>query len=268
MNLFWDRRKEAELVELVRGGMSAGKIGRRWGVTRNVVIGKARRLGLTFDSTDKLQRLSVCARPPREPKPPRVRRQVYWSPERREAQRSMMITLHAECQMKGGARPHPRRVEALAAYLAGVSAPKAAREFGCSPQAIWKFWSKDERLIVQALPLAEAAKADAKRRLAERIEARRVVAVEQLSRRQAYNAPILRRLSFREASMCVRLLGGATLQEVADEHDLTRERIRQIAKCARDKYGLDFGGRFLGHRRDGAECVHDEASAQPSGIAP
>lgn len=45
---FWDDRTIARLVKLVADGNSAGTIGKELGISRNSVIGKAHRLGLSF----------------------------------------------------------------------------------------------------------------------------------------------------------------------------------------------------------------------------
>ncbi len=67
----WTVERVAQLHQLVADGLSGGQIGAALGVTRNTIIGKVRRLGLSL----------LHAKTPPKPRVPRKRARLPWQPK-------------------------------------------------------------------------------------------------------------------------------------------------------------------------------------------
>lgn len=61
---FWTTERLAELRAWLGAGLSYGAIAKRWGVSKNTAIGKARRLGI---APVRAHRPTEAPRPPRRP---------------------------------------------------------------------------------------------------------------------------------------------------------------------------------------------------------
>jgi hypothetical protein len=91
-----------------------------------------------------------------------------------------------------------------------------------------KNWMGNPELLASGRGLFDRAKADAAQRLAERgrLEEERVAA--DAIRIAANNAPILALMPPRHREICGRRVAGETLQMIATDFGITRERVRQI----------------------------------------
>jgi hypothetical protein len=121
----WSERRVEALRVFVDKGWSASRIANSLGVTRNAVIGKCGRLGLSIGGVS----LKKIASPPAAPRAPR-RRAGTWSPERDAALRRLAETRTAQHAAEvlglpiGAVRT---RAESLGLSFAGVPMKPARR---------------------------------------------------------------------------------------------------------------------------------------------
>lgn len=241
----WTTEKHARLVELAAQGLSVKNIAAELGMTRNAIIGRARREGV-----------ALLYRPPAaEPRPPR-------DPRERGHRYGVDVKERARQLYSGGAtyasimaatgiplgyisqvcRGLPRRrpeapkakrydfafkVAAVAAVLTGESYRRASERLGPEERSII-VWSKREDVrqaaeaIAARVKAAHEAEQKRQRQIAEEeAEAERI-------RAETANAPILATMPPRHRAICERRVAGQTLQQIGDAFGVTSERIRQI----------------------------------------
>lgn len=229
----WPPERHEALVEMVRAGFSGAQIANVLGTTRNAIIGRCHRGGLRLG-----------AGRPRLPPPihrgprPKVRRQQkdnpFWKfgpdhPVRRKGRafRSRAFTDTAIAA-------------AIARHLAGLSGFKSARSIGASWKSL-KNWEKDAALMALGRQVFEAARCDATERAETARRLKALADAAETDRLTRINAPILAAMDGRARAICEARIAGKTLQEIAGEHGLTRERIRQI-ECKWRCRGLEVPG--------------------------
>lgn len=231
----WTPERQTQLERLAAKGKTARQAAIIMKTTRNAVLGRANRTGVTF----------AGAWTPAKAKPLQDtdsgRRHT---PEWKAAQGARTRELWATGRMSKNAIPHTTRVAAVAAHLAGLSRVKAGAAFGtCEPSIV--NWERIPAIVMEARALAERALADLAEQRAEiaRVKAEQK-AVESAARAER-NAPVLAGLPPRTRRICELYLDGATLQEIGNGFKFTRERARQIVGDG-VRAGLDTGGRFTG----------------------
>lgn len=210
----WTPDRQWELKCLAQAGWTAKQIADRWGISRNAVLGRAHRTGVTFPKKVR----------PKVEKPARVYRTTD---EVRAAKSAMFKRLHAEGKLGGkSARPRQFRLEALALYYAGYSAEKVARIMGCYKVSVYN-WRSDAELVAQAKAIAErvlAEKATAKAAI-DQAEAQRRSLISEIN---AERVAVLYHINPRLAVVCRRYLAGDRAEQIADDIGVSRERVYQM----------------------------------------
>lgn len=187
----WTDEQHARLVELAAEQMPTRQIASQLGITRNAVIGRARRTGVKLA----------------DPPPRRVR--------------------GAMRRKKRGGKDDAFRIAALCSVLTGESASRAAKRLHVSEQSIAN-WRRDPDLMARATALAARVRTRwGAEQEAARLAALAAAEIER-ARVEAHNAPVLARASLRERNMMRRRVAGETLLVIADDYGVSRERVRQI----------------------------------------
>lgn len=242
---------QATLVALAAEKRTAKAISQAIGVSRNAVIGRARRTGV------KLAEPRVA-----QPKPPRVRREPQvgapslrraHNAARREAVRERYIAgdrlIDISCltgvaigsipsyvkdlprrravSWNTARRSEDLRLEVMVALLSGTTHRQAAPQFGVSVSSI-TIWRRDADLVAKARPLADEIIAERKRVAAERTEAARQAAQDRADLIAEINAPILASMPQRHREIVNAYLDRRNFQAAAEPFGLTRDRVRQI----------------------------------------
>jgi uncharacterized protein (DUF433 family) len=262
-NTTWTDEQQAELARLAACGARVIDIAAALGFTRNAVIGRARRTGVSL----------LYRTPPAEPKPVRAPRpppaphepRFVHPQETKDRVRALYLagekyteitrlTGIASGNFVAWIRDLPKRritrswkrydvtfkIAAVAAILTGESYAKASRRLGVEEKSILT-WKKRPDVFAAATALAErikanfAAEQERQRQLAEaEAELERV-------RVTAHNEPIFAQMSLRHRNILQRRVSGETLEAIGNDYGVSRERIRQIEVKWRAK-GLEVPG--------------------------
>ncbi len=244
----WTLGMQAQMTALASDGRSASQVASIMGLTRSAILGRANRTGVKFHGKRPTTGRPRKVREPREPKQKRAWQHTAEFRAALSARTKALWAPGGALREKMGGIPHEKRVQVMAAHLAGVSQPKAALAFGVSHEviALWKRTRPD--VVADARPLAEAALVNARAVKAEAARQRAAEKASVVMARAAYNAPLLEQLTGRHRLIVERFLDGATLQEVATPLGITRERVRQICVQAKLRFGVDFGERLQGSK--------------------
>jgi transposase len=210
----WTSDRQWELKCLAQAGWTAKQIADRWGISRNAVLGRAHRTGVTFPKKVR----------PKVEKPPRT---YKTSEEVRAAKSALFKRLHAEGRLGNKSRKSRQfRLEALALYYTGYSAEKVARIMGCYRISVYN-WRKDDELVAQAKAIAErvlAERASAKAEI-DHAEAQRLALIAEIN---AERVAVLYHLNPRLAVICRRYLAGERAEKIAEDIGVSRERVYQM----------------------------------------
>jgi DNA-binding CsgD family transcriptional regulator len=262
----WAGDGDAQIRKFAADGLTAREAAGIIGCTRNAVLGRAHRIGVSFPLTPRKKASNRRGRPAK-PLPPRVAK--VGSVKERNAEIAKRFAAgetapqlaHAfsltpqsvwnilclagvrrgqQPSRKGvavGERVYPRSVQltAVAAVLAGASYKTAAQTAGCRHQIIRKSWMKDAGLVAEARGIAEAATAKARAAAEQRFAERRAAENARREKMDAWNAGILARLPVRHADIIRTYFELGTLQLAGDRFGITRERVRQIVAKAEAK---------------------------------
>jgi len=205
----WTPERVTQLREFAAAGKTSSEIAAELRVTRNAVLGKAHREGVKLPMTD--EKLGRASRFPNRKGVKRPPKPESWAGYRSRPKGARAFTDN-------------ERLLAAAQYMAGMSANRAARSVGASPQTLLRLWMKDEALFKRAAGIVEQARLDAKAR-AEKAEDERHRRTREI---MAQNAPIIARLGSRDREIVRRKLEGENLEAIGRSLGITRERCRQI----------------------------------------
>lgn len=206
----WTPERVTQLREYAAAGKTSSEIAAELRVTRCAVLGKAHREGVKLPLTEE-KRAGLASRFPNRRGVKRPPKPENWAGYRSRPKGSPAFT-------------ESERLMAVAQYMAGMSANRAARSVGAAPQTMKLFWMKDAALVKRAAGIVEQARLDAKAR-AEKAEDSRHRRTREV---MAHNEPIIARLGSRDREIVRRKLQGENLEAIGRSLGITRERCRQI----------------------------------------
>lgn len=245
----WTAERQSILVDMAKGSKTAREVAAALGISRNAVLGRAFRSGVSFGGYDARERAALppCRLDGDASRLERVAevRRLYLAGERYTA-------IAAATGVPMGSIPSllkdlPRRratswstsaivseakLAILTAHYAGESERMAAARFGVSESSIANWKRTGGSLIEEAKRLGAAIKAAAEaRQAAESLAAQEAEAARRAGI-DVHNTPLLPSLSAREQAIFLRRQAGEALEEIGLSIGVTRERVRQIqVKC-------------------------------------
>jgi hypothetical protein len=223
----WSKVNQLRLEELAASGIPASQVAEALGTTRNAILGRAHRTGVTFHGKRyKPPRKERAARIPRAPGAPRG--------GRRKGQYIKPRALILQC---------------LALHLAGVSQVKAAKTFGVSFRSIGLVWKKDPVLMAEAQSIADRALAEARGVARERSAALKARQAAYQAEAAAFNEMVFKTLSPRQVSFLRAYVKHRNMAAAAEQFGVTRERIRQVVVLAERKGFVPPTAKGFAHRR-------------------
>lgn len=205
----WTKQQHETLARMAPDH-SAREIAKALGITRNGVLGRAHRYGISINPNRDRH---AFARGNNHSTGGRRGKKL---PEGHPATRSRPRGSHAFSL--------EQRAAALAARMAGASWRKSAELVGASAQILAKHWSQDPSVIGRATELFNQARAEA---LRVRLVRQRLLALEASAVAQ-HNARILSGWGERNRRWVERKLKGESLAAIAADFGVTRERVRQV----------------------------------------
>lgn len=227
MNVFsWTPEAQCRLEEFARAGLTGAQIAEALGVTRNAVLGRCFRTGITLPMTPDKE---VSCRGKRGRGRPKGVSHVLRPdhPSRRSRPKGSRAFDDAQI------------AAAIAARLAGASLPKAAALVGASPGGL-KLWLAKPDLMEKGQRVFSLAKLDAASRRAEayRKEEARKAAI------RAWNEGIYRLFPGRNTEILRAWVEGDRGPDLGERYGISRQRVDQIVTKAR-RLGLkEFAPRY------------------------
>lgn len=214
--MIWTAEADA-IVEQMAPDHTAAQIAKRLGTTRNAVLGRSFRRGLSLYHPNKSATPEQMAE----------RGRLGSSGRKGKTLPVGHPSLHS--RTKGSSAFSLRqRAGAVAALMAGSGYRLAAEIAGGSKVTLYKIWRFDPVVRAEAERIYAAAHADASARLAER---RRMLDLQH-NAAMAHNRRLLSEWGERNRSIVLRRCAGETLAAIGGDYGVTRERVRQICDRA------------------------------------
>lgn len=210
----WTVEKHARLVSMAPH-QTATEIGDALGCSRNAVLGRANRNGISLASEHKAARV-FAYRGGGRPKGTKL-------PDDHPSRRSRPKGSHAFSLRQ--------RAAVLAAQMAGASWARAASIVGASKQSAYQNWRHDPQVVAAARAILDEAHKDALQKKANR---KRLLLLASAAVAE-HNNRVLAGWGERNRTFVLRKLAGESLSSIAADYGLTRERVRQILMRAIDQ---------------------------------
>jgi len=240
----WTPEEQATLARMASEGARAAEIAEALGYTRNAVLGRAHRTGV---------RLTYRVPPAKEkPARPRQARRSKYLPAEKDRVRELYLAgapwddiealtgipkptgylwtldLPRRFSRPTNARyDFNQRVMAVAAHLCGKSFDKVSAALGPTPATLQK-WQNYPEVFAAARVVADRVLSDMEAERARLRELAAFAAEAERIRVETVNEPVFAQMSARHREMCRRRVDGETLEAIAKDFGITRERVRQI----------------------------------------